>query len=133
MRPISKPRMVRATTFTPPPARLLVAAVVGPGPGAARLFLPLQLALALALTLLLALALLLLHAVDLRLLHARIDVGADRLAELFQLVLEEVVGAGHHLVSDLDAALRLEALRQLADRVRRHHAILVAVDHQARG
>ncbi len=32
---------------------------------------------------------------------------------------------------DLDAALRLQALRQLADGVRRHDAVLVAVDHQA--
>ena len=64
------------------------------GVAAALLLLALDLALALALALAFPLALLLFGAVLLGLLHALIDVGADRLLQLVELVLEEVVGAG---------------------------------------
>jgi len=48
-------------------------------------------------------------------------------------VLGEVVGVGHHRVLDLDALLHLGLGRELAHRGRGYHAVLVAVDHQARG
>src|SRR5690606_23550640 len=63
---------------------------------------------------------------------AHVEVTAHDLVQLFDLTFEEMVGAANDLVIDLDAALRLELCRKLGNGRRRHDAILVAVDHEAR-
>ena len=47
---------------------------------------------------------------------AAVDVGADDVHQVLDLVLEEVVGVGHDGVLDLDALLHLGLGRQLGDR-----------------
>ncbi len=67
------------------------------------------------------------------LFHALVEVGADHVDEVGDLVLEEVVRVRDHGVLDLHALLHLRLLRQFPDGSRGHHPVLVAVDHQARG
>src|SRR3954454_7301668 len=60
---------------------------------------------------------------------ALVEVAADHADEVLDLVLEEVVGVGHHGVLDFDALLYLGLDRQLSHRGRGHDAVLVAVHH----
>src|SRR5689334_15899206 len=61
-----------------------------------------------------------------------IEVFGAALGQLVDLVLEEVVGAIDDLLLDGDALLRLELIDQFLHRLRRRHAVLVAVDDEAR-
>src|ERR1700724_932626 len=62
-----------------------------------------------------------------------VEIGADPGHQRLELAVEEVVGAGHDLLLDHDALLRLELLDEAGHVLLRHHGILIAVDDQTRG
>src|SRR5690606_7294761 len=64
---------------------------------------------------------------------ATVEILAARFDQFIDLVLVEMVGALDGLLLDGDALLQLELVDQLLHRFGRGHAVLVAVDDQARG
>src|SRR5262245_38896134 len=64
-------------------------------------------------------------------LQPLVEILPDRLHQRLDPGVEEVVGAGDHLLLDDDALLGLELVDQAGDVLVRHHRVLVAMDDQA--
>src|SRR4029078_3706258 len=63
-------------------------------------------------------------------LEPLVEIDADRLHQRLDLAVEEVIGAGDHLLLYDDALLGLELVDEAGDVLVRHDRVLVAVNDQ---
>src|SRR6516165_4778956 len=61
-----------------------------------------------------------------------IEIAADRRHQRFDFAVKEMIGAGHDLLLDHNALLRLELLDQIGHVSMRHHGVFVAMDNEPR-